>query len=764
MLGRRFQSRSLVWSTLTALAAAVLAIGGLVAIGYSLGEIRKIRQLERNPTVPIASVFAGEVVVRGTVVADRDVVRAPHSGVTSVYYRARLERRRDNRWRTVSRHADAVDFHLEDETGTVLVVGSEAGIEFDAPRKLRRRRGDRRDTEWRIEPGDRVFVFGFAERVGQDYRIGFRAPGSYYPLVSSRSEGEQRQGRTISSGVALLAGVGMLLFAVFFMLRLLRVHHSAGYLSAAVSVVVVVLLLQGLLMMGSDLRSAHQAAERTLEEGRQAIRELLAERGVAWPGAFERLGSWDEPQYAVLSAADRQRLAGIRQMMALSIERTNRNLGRFPELVVGRLVGARLIPPVELTEAERQQMQAIEQRHPPVRLPVWIGMPALLLGTAGAGLATWLGIGKIALKRMIENVPTSPASGVVYGLTELQGQVERYQDGCELTAPYSRRACLYFRHKIEERQGSGKDAHWETLSDDSARLPFFCVDSTGRMLVDSSQADLFLRPQVAREGRLRHTEWLICPGERIYILGPALINPALHNRLMIAYEDAQTPYLISSSSEDELVHRKASLGFCCLNFGILATLAAALGLAGLLVAFGPLLYVLMAALSCSYLFLVLGLLYYNDLVFLRERVRRNQANIEVALQKRFDLIRNLTTVVQRFLGHERGLQQQLTVLRRKLRSSEQPILDPANVSRINRLETRVLARVESQPRLKSQKLVARLMRALTEVEDEIALMRSGYNDSVARYHRRIEHVPEVLIARLLDFSHASYLPDGGPRT
>ena len=747
---------------LRAIAGVTLGIGGLVAGSYSLGEIRHIRQLERNPTVPISAVVAGEVVVRGAVAWDRDVLRAPHSGAACVYYHATVERRdRDRRWRTIRRNSNAVDFRLEDATGIVRIAASEAGVEFDAPRKMRRRRGDRRYTEWRIEPDETVFVFGFAEPTADHYRIGFEPPGSYHSLVSVRSEQQQRQRRTIYSGAALLASVALWLFAVFLLLQLLHVHHSSVYLGSATAVVLVVLFLQGLLMLAADLRSGHQAAERRFEEGQRVIQDLLAEQDIAWPGTIEALGTWDQPRYDGLSAQQIQRLTGIRQMMALSIERTNRNLGRFPELIVGRLVGARLIPPITLPEPEQQAVRLIESQHPPVRLPGWLGFAAFLLGTAGAVLTSWRGIRRIVLKRTIENVPTSPTSGVVYGLTEVQGHVARYQDGCELSAPHSGKPCVYYRHKLEERRGSGKERRWVTLSDDRAQLPFYCVDATGQILVDSSQADLYLSPQIAREGKLRHTEWLICPEDRIYVLGPALINPALHNHLMLAYEDAETPFLISLRSEEELVRGKAAAGFCYLNLGIVATLAASLGLAGLLVAFGPLVYLLMATLSCSYLFVVLALLYYNDLVFLRQRVRRNRANLDVALQKRFDLLQNLSKVVSRFLGHERVLQKQLSTIRRQLRAANAAPSDPSIASRIDRLCMRVLSRVESQPRLKSQRLVARLMKAIRQMEDEIALMRRGYNDSVERYHRRIEHVPDVLLARLLDFRHAGYLSEAG---
>jgi hypothetical protein len=61
---------------------------------------------------------------------------------------------------------------------------------------------------------------------------------------------------------------------------------------------------------------------------------------------------------------------------------------------------------------------------------------------------------------------------------------------------------------------------------------------------------------------------------------------------------------------------------------------------------------------------------------------------------------------------------------------------------------------ESYPELKADSLSSQLMHQLVALENEVALMREGYNNSVERYNIRRPHVPEVLFTRLFMFKQA----------
>lgn len=54
---------------------------------------------------------------------------------------------------------------------------------------------------------------------------------------------------------------------------------------------------------------------------------------------------------------------------------------------------------------------------------------------------------------------------------------------------------------------------------------------------------------------------------------------------------------------------------------------------------------------------------YNDLVGLRQRVKNGWSQIDVQLQRRFDLIPNLVETVKGYMGHESDVLTKVTGLR-----------------------------------------------------------------------------------------------------
>ena len=54
---------------------------------------------------------------------------------------------------------------------------------------------------------------------------------------------------------------------------------------------------------------------------------------------------------------------------------------------------------------------------------------------------------------------------------------------------------------------------------------------------------------------------------------------------------------------------------------------------------------------------------YNDLVSLRQRVKNAWSQIDVQLQRRFDLIPNLVETVKGYMGHESDVLTKVTELR-----------------------------------------------------------------------------------------------------
>ena len=71
--------------------------------------------------------------------------------------------------------------------------------------------------------------------------------------------------------------------------------------------------------------------------------------------------------------------------------------------------------------------------------------------------------------------------------------------------------------------------------------------------------------------------------------------------------------------------------------------------------------------------------------------------------------------------------------------------------------SRLLAVKEDYPDLKGNKVAQKLFDQIVNLENEIALMREGYNDSVERHNTRIQSLPEVILAKFFGFKDAQSL-------
>ena len=169
----------------------------------------------------------------------------------------------------------------------------------------------------------------------------------------------------------------------------------------------------------------------------------------------------------------------------------------------------------------------------------------------------WLG-----RKRLIENTPTSKVRSLAMGLVEVFGEVVPAADalpidGKLLKGPLSKKDCVYYRYVVEEYRSSGKHSRWVTVKAGNSGSLFFLKDNTGAVLVNPESATLnissdfvfesglgkdppaavkeFLAEQNIRfEGflginkKMRFTEYLLAPADKVYIMGTAADNPHVH--------------------------------------------------------------------------------------------------------------------------------------------------------------------------------------------------------------------------------------------
>ncbi len=163
---------------------------------------------------------------------------------------------------------------------------------------------------------------------------------------------------------------------------------------------------------------------------------------------------------------------------------------------------------------------------------------------------------------------------------------------------------------------------------------------------------------------------------------------------------------------------------------------------------------------------VLGIVFYNRLVSLRERFRNAFSQIDVQLKRRYDLIPNLVEAVKGYMTHEKEtLDRVMQARSQAYAASNAAAADPSNASAVRQLAqnegemTALLSRLmvvqEDYPELKADTQTSRLMEELTSTENRIAFARQHYNDSVMTYNATRQSFPAVLIAGLMGFTDAA---------
>jgi LemA protein len=159
---------------------------------------------------------------------------------------------------------------------------------------------------------------------------------------------------------------------------------------------------------------------------------------------------------------------------------------------------------------------------------------------------------------------------------------------------------------------------------------------------------------------------------------------------------------------------------------------------------------------------------YNGLVTARNAWKNAFAQIDVQLQRRFDLIPNLVETAKGYLAHERGTLEAVTAARNAaqagLAAAKAAPGDPQAMAELSRSEAalegalgRLLVTVEAYPELKASQNMMQLTEELTSTENKVAFARQAYNDSVMAYNNRREVFPASLVANNFGFKPAALL-------
>lgn len=141
----------------------------------------------------------------------------------------------------------------------------------------------------------------------------------------------------------------------------------------------------------------------------------------------------------------------------------------------------------------------------------------------------------------------------------------------------------------------------------------------------------------------------------------------------------------------------------------------------------------------------------NELITQREAVRAAWAQVDVALQRRADLIPNLVETVKGFAAQERQVFEAVANARAALLSARTPGEKIRANQELDTAIGRLLMVVENYPQLKSSENFLRLQDELAGTENRIAVERRKYNEAVQRYNTTLGLFPNNLFAGFLGF-------------
>ena len=143
---------------------------------------------------------------------------------------------------------------------------------------------------------------------------------------------------------------------------------------------------------------------------------------------------------------------------------------------------------------------------------------------------------------------------------------------------------------------------------------------------------------------------------------------------------------------------------------------------------------------------------YNELIRMRNSVQNSYAQIEVQLQRRFDLIPNLVETVKGYTKHEESVLTKVTDLRTSWTKASS-VHEKAELANelSNTLKT-IMAVSENYPDLKASQNFSELQEELQNTENKISYARQFYNDVVTKYNTKLEVFPSNLIASMFKFT------------
>ncbi len=167
-------------------------------------------------------------------------------------------------------------------------------------------------------------------------------------------------------------------------------------------------------------------------------------------------------------------------------------------------------------------------------------------------------------------------------------------------------------------------------------------------------------------------------------------------------------------------------------------------------------------------FVLYGVGIYNGLVRGRNAFKNAFSQIDVQLQRRYDLIPNLVETAKGYIKHERETLEAVVEARNRAQQAKKNAAahpeDGGAVGALGAAEGilgatlgRFFALAEAYPDLKANETMLQMMEELSSTENRVAFARQAFNDAVMAYNNQREQFPNNFIAGPFNFQEAQLL-------
>lgn len=176
---------------------------------------------------------------------------------------------------------------------------------------------------------------------------------------------------------------------------------------------------------------------------------------------------------------------------------------------------------------------------------------------------------------------------------------------------------------------------------------------------------------------------------------------------------------------------------------------------------------MIVALCLVFIVAMLHMYYYNKFVTLHTDAITAQAQVRAFMQKRGNIVTNLTRMVAAYAEHEKTIYKYTADIRKELMPQTTALLndtgginttkiDGKEFSKFENLMSKFMAWTENYPDLKLNKNFQDFMKEIVAVETNIADARVAFNDKVNNYTTYRSKFPNYIFAWVFRFSSIEF--------